>query len=303
MKAKMKAKNPNPEMSSSLSSPSPSSSSPPLVALFWNYTFKVVDSKEKLLFYLQNYGCEEEFAECLRVARYREGLLNCWFNSIRGNDEAIIMEFIRVGMNVNERATNTEETALHIACDVGLEPVVQLLLNLEVDVNARDKLHYTPLMKACYGGFANILRLLLDRGAQVNATSKYDETGLLLACSRNRCDCVAMLLEAEARTDGFDRNGLNALMHAASKGYFAVIDLFANVHVDVNIATQNSTARTALCLAVRGRHVRAVYSLLTLGADRSIKDKEKKTVFDYALTKEMKDALESVDEDIGYLLK
>lgn len=48
---------------------------------------------------------------------------------------------------------------------------VKFLINMGVDVDARDDVGMTPLMWAAYYGNVEIAKLLLDNGADVNARS------------------------------------------------------------------------------------------------------------------------------------
>jgi cytohesin len=56
--------------------------------------------------------------------------------------------------------------------DGAMPRIAALLLDAGADIEAKDNLHYTPLIAAAYRGSADIVRLLLERGADVRASGQ-----------------------------------------------------------------------------------------------------------------------------------
>jgi len=63
--------------------------------------------------------------------------------------------------------------------DISLVSVWRRGFDSDVNVNARDHVAKTPLMRAAYAGQTAIVRALLAKGADVNARDKYDGTPLI----------------------------------------------------------------------------------------------------------------------------
>lgn len=57
---------------------------------------------------------------------------------------------------------------LALACLLGHEAIVKILINNNADVNVRNKIGNTPLMAACTIGHVNIVKLLIDNDAIIN---------------------------------------------------------------------------------------------------------------------------------------
>ena len=71
-----------------------------------------------------------------------------------------------------------EDTPLHIAAYFGYGDIVELLLNHQVDVNAKNSHGKTPLHRATFNGHKDVVNLLLTHGAIVNAKDNYGDTPL-----------------------------------------------------------------------------------------------------------------------------
>src|SRR5262249_10780486 len=86
------------------------------------------------------------------------------------NDLDLAGRLIRAGANA-KAAAREGATPMLLACINGSAPMIALLLDAGVDVNAPVLAHgETALMMAARTGALDALKLLLDRGASVNAT-------------------------------------------------------------------------------------------------------------------------------------
>jgi ankyrin repeat protein len=79
---------------------------------------------------------------------------------------------------------------------------MQMLIARGADVNARDKLMQTPLIKAARFGFAPVVAVLVDAGADLSAVDSFG-FGVCRFAARNRRSEVLDLLVAR----GVDCNG------------------------------------------------------------------------------------------------
>ncbi|VDC01534.1 unnamed protein product [Peniophora sp. CBMAI 1063] len=72
---------------------------------------------------------------------------------------------IRLGVDVNTRFANENETALHVAAESGRSRLVEVLLRHGADVKARTTGGKTPLLLASERGHRNVVTMLLESGA------------------------------------------------------------------------------------------------------------------------------------------
>ena len=108
-----------------------------------------------------------------------------------------------------------ESTPLHSAAFYGHLKMVQVLLGIKADINARNVKGWTPLYQLSENpGYsdslqspANVARVLLEHGADVNACSDNRCTPLHIAVRRKRVELVRVLLEHGASVDAKDGRG------------------------------------------------------------------------------------------------
>ena len=203
--------------------------------------------------------------------------------------------------------------AIHLCAWFGLNHTVSRLVDQGANVNCKDaRFAQTPLMYACRRGKVSTVALLLDQGAYINAISTRGSTALFEAVSADRAEVLEMLLanpKLDVNSQHPGRSGQTALMIAAQEGKVgAVAALLKNKKLDqdqkdangytalshairanqTQIALQilqsdnkprdlnslNWTGNSALMLAASKGQAEIVDTLLTQGADSTIKDKE-----------------------------
>ena len=97
-----------------------------------------------------------------------------------GDIEAV-KKHLAAGANKNVRAGKWRDTPLHRAAFWGYTEVVELLINNEVDVNAKDKYGCTPLHDAAEYSHFEIAEMLINRAPDMNAMDNNGDTPLDLA--------------------------------------------------------------------------------------------------------------------------
>jgi hypothetical protein len=113
------------------------------------------------------------------------------FEAAKKGDLQRVKELVNHG-NINEKGP-IWTTALHKACEGGHASVVEWLIGMGADVEARDAYDWTPLWSAACCGYASCLKLLLDRSGDASMP------GLLHAVAGyeyGRVECVALLIAA-----------------------------------------------------------------------------------------------------------
>ena len=97
-----------------------------------------------------------------------------------GDIEAV-KKHLAAGANKNVRAGKWRDTPLHRAAFWGYTEIVELLINNEVDVNAKDKYGCTPLHDAAEYSHLEIAEMLINRAPDMNAVDNNGDTPLDLA--------------------------------------------------------------------------------------------------------------------------
>jgi uncharacterized protein len=88
----------------------------------------------------------------------------------------------------------------------------------------------TALMKATREGVYSVVQELLDVGVDINAKNNDNNNALWFACFGNHYDLINFLLAAKINIDNQNDNGATVLMYAASAGKTEVVKLLLQHH-------------------------------------------------------------------------
>jgi ankyrin repeat protein len=203
------------------------------------------------------------------------------FSAAARGHVATLKMLLEAGADVNVIDVNEQNVMLYLASEKPEKPgkwgtdVVQLLLQTDIDLEAKDKDERTSLLWAAATGKENLARLLLtgrkENNAKIGATNNRGKTALHLAAENNRIALVKLLLDngadPAARSDG----GWTALHNAAEKGHEEVVTLLLKKNANVNATT--SSGMTALHWAAQNGKESMVRLLLKQeGIRRNCKD-------------------------------
>jgi len=203
------------------------------------------------------------------------------------------VEFL-LSLGVDPKAKDEHWTALLQAAWEGHVVVVQRLLDLGADIDARCQEYsgpegWTALMMSIDKGYTDLFRLLLERGADVNIRSANGDTALIVAAASDDPDVVRtteLLIDKGADVDAQDQRGNTALMEAAS--YYKA-DRTDVVHAllkrGASVDKRDVKGRTALHHAAELGYPGVITGLLNKGADINVRDALGKTPLMYATTR------------------
>lgn len=135
-------------------------------------------------------------------------------------------------------------TPLHVAIDANDHPrrrllIIEALLAHDAIPDVRDNLDNTPLCLACFKDNAPAVAMLLGNEADVNLRGKADETPLIVATKRRNLDIVTMLVGKGALAREMDAQGRDAL-------HYAKILPTPEIHLAMSISTSSRSNRSSV---------------------------------------------------------
>ena len=181
---------------------------------------------------------------------------------------------------------------------------VRDLLSRRAPVDVTDRRGLTPLMWAAASGNVEIVRQLLDSGAAVDRRANDGSTALMLASANGFIDIVRALLlkgaDVTAARGGVKPRQLaverghtdvamlldqaealgRRLLQAANEGHDMVVRQVLALGAPVNMPDERGA--TALMIAARNGDLGMIQALLSRGADASVRDRQGRTVFEWA---------------------
>mmetsp|Transcript_49217 Transcript_49217/g.159517 ORF Transcript_49217/g.159517 Transcript_49217/m.159517 type:complete len:330 (+) Transcript_49217:55-1044(+) len=133
------------------------------------------------------------------------------------------------------RAVNVRgEAVLHVAAQHGAPiEVIDRLVDMECDIEAKKEDGATPLIVAARNGHAQVVERLIRHGADARAAMKSGWTALHCAAHHGASrETVEKLVGAGAEVDAVDRRGRTALHEAASAGEAEVAEMLVDLGAD-----------------------------------------------------------------------
>jgi uncharacterized protein len=98
------------------------------------------------------------------------------------------------------------------------------------DLNQPGENGDTALMKAAREGINDVVQELIDLGVDINARNNDNNNALWFACFGNYYDLIHLLLAAKIDINNQNDNGATVLMYAASAGKTQVVELLLQYH-------------------------------------------------------------------------
>jgi ankyrin repeat protein len=180
-------------------------------------------------------------------------------------------------------------TALFRAAAARRLDIVDILVERGADVNLPGRKGNAVIAAAAYARSPEMVELLLKRGADPLHVDQFGKSAMCYAAGRVLTKVVRVLLDGGVDVNARYGNGLTALMWAAGysvgEGIYDAIDVIKllsgrGAHID----DQDNRGRTALMIAAELGRVEVAETLIRLGADATLVDKQGKTARDLAST-------------------
>ena len=203
--------------------------------------------------------------------------------AIKEGHKEVALELLAAGADVHVKDRD-RRTALHWACDKGLEEVVEALISSGSQVDEQDMFGLTPVMLAADWGNTAISLHLVEAGASCEGLSE-DHMSLLFhhACHEAQSDLAAVrtLLKYGCSVSILSKEEQEELLlHACRKGDIVVIE--ALIAHGCNVSCVSFGRFTPLMAAAQEGHEEVVKKLISAGANLGMQNKLGNSALHYA---------------------
>lgn len=160
-------------------------------------------------------------------------------------------------------ADDDKQTPLELACTLGNEGVLKVLLDANVHISTPGKNGWTPLHRAAVNGHFVIAKMLLENGASVMEVTLQGMTPLCYASVCGMVEMAKFLINKGADVEHKSAMGSTPLILAIRRGYKDMAKLLISKGADLN--ARDDYGMTALHAAVSFR--RSTEIAQTLGGE------------------------------------
>ena len=208
------------------------------------------------------------------------------FQFIKNNDKQKYKAIIKGGINLHQKDSEGN-TLLHTTCKYSNDSsLLTYLIEQKLNLNAQNKMKYTPLHIACENGNFEFVDILIKSGATI--TLKCDKTDKLRNLTPFHCACFGQSIKIIKYLELKGANIYEPLENGLTPfniccKYSSSVDLisyFISKGVDINYQTKNG--KICLHFLSKNNNSEAIKILLNKGADINKMDKYNRTPLYYA---------------------
>ncbi|GME28098.1 hypothetical protein GTA08_BOTSDO01131 [Neofusicoccum parvum] len=157
-------------------------------------------------------------------------------HSIVHNHLACVQSLLQHNARIDPMG-ESDHIPLNLACQHGLQPIVELLLQANPQILPDAEGLYPQHLVARSGKNAQICLLLRDYGTDLDQPDKlYQWTPIFHAASEGHVSCLKTLLDCGVSVDVKDEKGLTAMYYATWEGHLECMKLLASVVKDTTMA-------------------------------------------------------------------
>ena len=179
------------------------------------------------------------FFYCLLLDELRQvaqfNTLSALIEAIENNNISSVRLLIENGADIDIRKENGDD-AFSIACKIGNESIIKLLIDAKPDINRiiDEYGNYllrngnNNLMNACIKENELVVKILIDNGANLNDQNLEGSTALMIASELNNISLVNMLIENNCDANIQNRKGKTAFDLTQHKKIKTVIQNYSN---------------------------------------------------------------------------
>lgn len=191
--------------------------------------------------------------------------------SVHYGDFERVKSLVAQGVNVNEKDSNGDVTALHIAVRKADLKTIEMLLELGAKVNLRDERGRTALMQIGEDYESEESAESAESDVNEENEGETEEFEMVRLATR----IFELLISHGAKVNLRDSEGFTALIYAARSENPLLLKLLLSHRANVN--TQAKNGRTALMEAANENELENVRILLQAGAGVNLEDDEGET--------------------------
>ncbi|XP_052073018.1 ankyrin-3-like isoform X1 [Mytilus californianus] len=148
------------------------------------------------------------------------------------------------------------------ACERGHEPIVNLLIDYEPDINQMDSFGRRPLIVAVQNDYPGVVEMLINKDANINLADKNGWTPFLWACILHREEVAKLLMEHDADDNQASNDGSTLLFWCSVIGFQKFVVLLHEKGAEGSLSTSNTDGKTPLMAACYFRRQEIVIYLL-----------------------------------------
>lgn len=183
----------------------------------------------------------------------------------------IVKLLLSKGADVNT-SNKWGDTPLHFAAINGNLEIVKMLVDKKADIHKKNYLDFTPMFYAAINGNLDCLRYFIEeKGMDVNSRDKIGMTPLIRTCyqEKEHLEIIKYLLEKGASTYYKCQGNYRALHYAAMRGHNNIVEVLLQNNSIIN--AKSAYGETALDLALKNKKVRTALILKTNGGKEGTK--------------------------------
>ena len=154
--------------------------------------------------------------------------------------------------------------------------VCQVLIDAGADIETKDEVGRSPLLRASISGKIAVVKMLVEAGAGVCVTDNHERTCLMLAAYFGHTETVRYLVVLpEVDVNHSENNGYTALHFAVQQQFPDVVCLLIDAGADIEAKSKDG--RSPLLLASIAGHLDIVKMLVEAGAGVCVSDSQRYT--------------------------
>ncbi|XP_060083841.1 protein phosphatase 1 regulatory subunit 12B-like [Ylistrum balloti] len=197
-------------------------------------------------------------------------------SAVENKDAEKVLDLLKLGHKCHPNSRN-KVTCLHIACQRGYLDITRHLLDNGFNIGDLTKDYRTPLHEAVDRGHVPVARELLKRKASTELKDIFSHTPLFIACENGDTQMAKTLLQFGANLQAEDAIGQSPLHKARASSIIKIL-----VEKGMKVNTKGDRGNTPLHCASSDYDAELIKTLLSLGADPTIRNKDGKTPRDLA---------------------
>ena len=141
--------------------------------------------------------------------------------------ELLVRNLLEYGASIEVKEKSTGTTPLLNTSSIGLNKIVQLLLDKGADMEAKNNNGFSALFLAVINKHEPVVRTLFEKGGNLQAQTETKSTPIHGAAERGHEMLVRFLLDRGASADTRDDKGFTPLLLASANGHETVVKVLS----------------------------------------------------------------------------